>query len=194
MTETVANLAVEVSARTDDARARLQELETLGERFAGRLSRSFEEVALDGEGLRGVLQNLALDLSRLALRSAFAPLETAFASAFAGLAGGVQPFGGGGVVQRAMPVPFADGGVISAPVAFPLRGGRTGVAGEAGPEAILPLARGRDGRLGVQAEGGGGVINISVNISTPDIEGFRRNRGEIGAQIARAASRGQRNL
>jgi len=194
MAETVADIAIEVSARTDDARARLKDLESLGERFAGRMSRSLEAVALDGEGLRSVLQNLALDLSRLALRSAFAPIESAVGGLFGGLTGGVLPFARGGVLQQAMPVPFADGGVVSAPVAFPLRGGRTGVAGEAGPEAILPLARGRDGRLGVRAGGGTDALSVTVNISTPDVEGFRRNRGEIGAQIARAASRGQRNL
>jgi len=194
MAETVADLAIEVSARTDEARAQLKELETLGERFAGRLGRSFERVALDGAGLRDVLQNLALDLSRMAFQSAFAPVESAIASAFGGLAGGTVPFAAGGLVQQAMPVPFADGGVVSAPVAFPLRGGRTGVAGEAGPEAILPLSRGPDGRLGVRAEGAAGATNVTVNISTPDIEGFRQNQGQITAQIARAVGRGQRNL
>lgn len=194
MAETVADLAIEVSARTDDARARLKELENLGESFAGRMSRSLEAVALDGEGLRGVLQNLALDLSRLALRSAFTPIESAVGGLFGGLAGGVLPFAKGGVLQQAMPVPFADGGVVSAPVAFPLRSGRTGLAGEAGPEAILPLARGRDGRLGVRAGGGTGALSVTVNISTPDIEGFRQSGGQISAQIARAVQRGQRNL
>jgi phage-related minor tail protein len=194
MTETVANLAVEVSARTEDARARLQELETLGERFAGRLGRSFERVALDGAGLRDVLQNLAVDLSRIAFRSALAPIEGAFSSALSGLTGSVLPFARGGGLQQAMPVPFADGGVISAPVAFPLRGGRTGLAGEAGPEAILPLSRGRDGRLGVRAEAADRPSSITINISTPDIEGFRQSQGELSAQIARAVSRGQRNL
>lgn len=194
MAETVADLAIEVSARTDDARARLKELETLGERFAGRLGQSFEALALDGASLRETLRNLALDLSQMALRSAFAPIESAIAGAFSGLAGGAAPFARGGVVQQAMPVPFAEGGVISAPAAFPLRGGRTGLMGEDGPEAILPLARGRDGRLGVQAEGAPSNTNVTVNIQTPDLEGFRQSRGQITAQLARAVGRGQRNL
>lgn len=47
-------------------------------------------------------------------------------------------------------VPFANGGILSGPTVFPL-----GLAGEAGPEAIMPLQRGPDGRLGVAAHGGG---------------------------------------
>ena len=46
-----------------------------------------------------------------------------------------------------------------------------GLMGEAGPEAIMPLARGADGKLGVRG-GGGGAVNITMNISTPDVAGF----------------------
>jgi TP901 family phage tail tape measure protein len=48
---------------------------------------------------------------------------------------------------------FASGGVVNSPTLFPMRGG-TGLMGEAGPEAIMPLTRGRNGKLGVQAVGG----------------------------------------
>jgi len=47
---------------------------------------------------------------------------------------------------------------------FPMRGG-TGLMGEAGPEAIMPLSRGADGRLGVRTQGGGGT-HVTMNIST----------------------------
>lgn len=100
----------------------------------------------------------------------------------------------GGVLQGGTPVPFANGGVISSPIAFPLAGGRTGIAGEAGSEAIMPLARGPDGRLGVVARGSGGGAPITINISTPDIEGFNRSQSQVAAMIARAAALGQRNL
>lgn len=50
-------------------------------------------------------------------------------------------------------MPFAAGGVVSAPTMFPMRGG-LGMMGEAGPEAIMPLARAPGGRLGVQAVSG----------------------------------------
>jgi len=64
--------------------------------------------------------------------------------------------------------------------------------GEAGPEAIMPLSRGADGKLGVRAQSGGSV-NVTMNISTPDVQGFQRSQGQIATQMARALGRGQRN-
>jgi len=75
---------------------------------------------------------------------------------------------------------------------FPMRGGM-GLMGEAGPEAVMPLARGLDGRLGVAASGGGSTV-INVNISTPDLAGFQRSRGQVAAQLARAVARGNGRL
>jgi phage-related minor tail protein len=87
-----------------------------------------------------VLRSLALALSSHALEAALAPITSVLGKSVAGLFG------------TALKVPFASGGVIASPVAFPLGGTRhVGIAGEAGPEAILPLSRGADGRLGVRA-------------------------------------------
>ena len=66
--------------------------------------------------------------------------------------------------------------------------------GEAGPEAIMPLARGADGRLGVRSAGGGGrPVQVVMNISTPDVQGFQRSQGQIATQMSRALGHGQRN-
>jgi len=55
----------------------------------------------------------------------------------------------GAAYDRGTLVPFAYGGVVGGPAMFGMTGGRTGLMGEAGPEGIMPLRRGRDGRLGV---------------------------------------------
>lgn len=62
---------------------------------------------------------------------------------------------------------FADGGVVNNPTFFGMSGNRTGLMGEAGPEAIMPLKRGSDGKLGVAVNGGSVSESISVtnNIS-----------------------------
>lgn len=64
-------------------------------------------------------------------------------------------FGGGNVI------PFARGGILSQPTVFGMANGSSGVAGEAGNEAVLPLKRGNDGKLGV---GGGGSGAVSITI------------------------------
>lgn len=80
---------------------------------------------------------------------------------FAGLFGSAN----GNVFSAGNAVAFANGGVVGGPTFFPMRDGRTGLMGEAGPEAIMPLKRGPDGKLGVQSSGGGGTTNnINVNV------------------------------
>ncbi|HAB02361.1 MAG TPA: phage tail tape measure protein, partial [Pseudomonas sp.] len=76
---------------------------------------------------------------------------------------------------------FADGGaftnsIVSTPTAFGMAGGRVGVMGEAGDEAIMPLTRTSGGQLGVRAVGGGGTsisLSAPVNLVTED----RSNEG-----------------
>jgi lambda family phage tail tape measure protein len=106
--------------------------------------------------------------------------------------GGVMPFANGGAFAQGRVMPFAKGGVVSSPMNFAMRGGM-GLMGEAGPEAIMPLARGADGRLGVQAGGGGRPVTVVMNITTPDVGSFQRSQSQIAAGAARALSRGQRN-
>ena len=71
----------------------------------------------------------------------------------AAIAGAVKKMFGladGGVIQGGSIKPYAKGGVVAAPTLFPMAGGDIGLMGEAGPEAIMPLKRGSDGRLGVE--------------------------------------------
>jgi phage-related minor tail protein len=56
----------------------------------------------------------------------------------------------------------------------------------------MPLARGPDGKLGLPGAGGG-ATNIVMNITTPDLQGFKRSQNQIAAQMSRALGRGNRN-
>jgi phage-related minor tail protein len=185
--------AVAVRTGTQEMQRSLNELDQVGRRFSFTLSRGFADIAVKGKGLNDVLRSLGSSLSQLVLRAALRPLTDQLGGLLAGLVQGGFGFAKGGALQQRMPVPFAAGGVIGSPVTFPLAGGRLGVAGERGAEAILPLARGADGRLGVAAQGGGGVA-VTFNVTTPDAESFRRSESQVAAMLARAVAMGQRNL
>ena len=190
---TIEKRTVEFDADTRKLDEKIFNSEKLGKQFSFNLLNAFDAIAIKGKSLESVFKSLALSLSSSILKQAFAPLQQGLAKQFSGLFGGLLPYANGGVLRGGTPVPFASGGVISSPIAFPLSGGRTGIAGERGAEAIMPLTRGPDGRLGVSAQGGGGP-SITINISTPDVESFSRSQTQVAAMIARAASLGQRNL
>jgi phage-related minor tail protein len=191
--DTAPTLTVRIDADTSDLQAQLNEAAKLGTRFGNTLSQSFADLVVRGRSFGDVLSSLTLRLSEIALKAAFKPLTDSLGGALAGAFTGTA-FANGGVIQRGLPVPFAQGGVIASPIAFPLAGGQTGIAGERGAEAILPLARGPDGRLGVRADGAGAGVSVTFNVATPDIESFRRSETQLAAMLARAVGQGQRNL
>lgn len=162
----------------------------LSKGFAASLGTAFEGLVFKGRSLGDTFRSLVLSLSQLALAAAFKPMQDGFGSIFQGLLtgglGGLQ-IGGGAAI------PFAKGGVIASPVSFPLGSG-SGIAGERGAEAIMPLARGPDGRLGVAASGAGSGVHVTFNVSASDVESFRRSETQLAALLARAVGHGQRNL
>jgi lambda family phage tail tape measure protein len=82
-------------------------------------------------------------------------------------------------------VPFAQGGIVNRPTLFPFAKG-TGLMGEAGPEAIMPLKRGSDGRLGVA--GGSGTTNVVVNVDATgsSVQGDQGQGAALGRAVASA--------
>lgn len=85
-------------------------------------------------------------------------------------------------------VPFAYGGVVNRATTFPMADGRIGLMGEAGPEAILPLKRDSQGRLGVSAGGSqtvNNVTNVTMNVKATDADSFRRSRKQISQDLRR---------
>ncbi len=160
-----------------------REVEGLSRSFSTGLRRAFDGVVFDGMRMQDALRGIAQTMTTSVYNTAMKPVQNAFGSL---LAQGVS--GAMGAIM-----PFAKGGVISQATAFPMRGGTTGLMGEAGPEAIMPLSRGPDGRLGVRAAGQGQAVNVTFNVSTPDVAGFQRSQTQIAAQMSRLLAQGNRN-
>jgi len=89
----------------------------------------------------------------------------------------------GNVIANNKIVPYAKGGLIERPTIFPLADGAA-LAGEAGVEAILPLRRGKNGKLGVEANGGGiGNIVVNVDASGSSVEGNSQQSAQLGKML-----------
>lgn len=114
-----------------------------------------------------LLSDLAKIMSQMAMMQAVKGIGSAFGWGSAATAS-VTPNADGGVYQSA-DLSRYSGTVVNRPTFFAFAKG-AGVMGEAGPEAILPLRRGADGKLGVVADiGGSGMVmfapqyNIEIN-------------------------------
>lgn len=159
----------------------------VGQELALVFSSAAGQAITEWQGFSKLLKGIVADVGQIALKKTVTePLTNwlsdslkgfSFASLFA--ADG-HAFSGGRLV------PFASGGIVGSPTLFKFSGG-TGLMGEAGPEAIMPLKRGRDGKLGVAA-GGGRAMNLTINIDS------RTDAATIAETVTRAVTAGQRQM
>lgn len=188
------DVTVRISADTQPFQDALQNLEKLSASFGSQLTGALKSAVVSGKDLDEILRRIGLNLAGLALEQGLKPLQSLAGGLVSSLLGGLSgllPFAKGGVPGHV--VPFASGGVVSSPSYFPV-GRNVGVMGEAGPEAILPLQRSADGRLGVATNGGGSSINVVLNVTTPDATSFRKSEAQVTGLLARAVSRGTRTF
>ncbi len=150
------------------------------------LTAGFGAATTSGKSFNDTLATIAQSLAKMALRAGTKSLAEGLVSGLGSMFSG--SFGGDAPVA-----PFADGGVVASPTYF-ANGGSIGLMGERGAEAIMPLARGPDGKLGVISQGSGAPVAVTVNIAAQDVESFRRSEAQITGALARAVARGQRNL
>ncbi|PPD44496.1 MAG: phage tail protein [Methylocystis sp.] len=167
-------------------RSLLDQINGSAEKVSRTLLNGFGAAAASGKSFNETLSTIGMSLARLALREGTKALTQGLVNSLGGMFS--QAFNSQSVT------PFAQGGVIASPAYFN-NGTTVGLMGERGAEAVMPLARGADGRLGVVAGGSGArPVAVTVNIAAQDIDSFRRSEAQISSALARAVARGQRNL
>lgn len=192
MTDETFVLGIEIDHSAAEQSFKL--LEDSAKRFGSTVTGAFRSAIINGKSFEDTLRGLAMSFAGGALNRGLKPLEGILngigGQLFGGLAG-IRPFAAGGVAATGA---FGGGGgIVAAPTYFPTGSG-LGLMGEAGAEAILPLRRAPDGRLGVAAHSASGSPPIVINIATPDVAGFERSQSQISAALARAVARGQRGI
>ena len=127
---------------------------------------------------RSLANSIIADMARVAIQQLITKPFTNF------LDGLFSPNAKGNAFVDGKVEKYAYGGVVKKPTLFPMANG-IGLMGEAGAEAILPLRRGSNGKLGVQSTGGGfGNIVVNVDASGSSVEGSQEGGRELGRVIA----------
>jgi hypothetical protein len=146
--------APRAAAEIANVRVATEEVGKAAQQLHSTLGTAFVDLVTGAKSFSEALSEVASQLAKMLAQSAFNGLFGG-----GGLLSGI--FGGGGGRVAA----FASGGVVNGPTLFPMANG-TGLMGEAGPEAIMPLTR-VGGKLGVRAAGGGGtVINVDARYAS----------------------------
>ena len=136
---------------------------------------------------KGMLRNILLEIYKQQVAKPAAEgignlLRKGAMAIFGG--GQTTPSAYGNIFQNGSVKAFANGGVVNGATFFPMTNG-TGLMGEAGPEAIMPLKRGPNGRLGVEASGGQQVVvNQSFNFAANGDESVKKIIAQAAPQIA----------
>ena len=182
-----------LAAEWDDVSRQMEEATAS---FASSSADAIARFVTTGKADFGSLaQSIIQDIIRIQIQQATAPFLRSLGGILGGTASAAPSFAGmldgsaltfsasGNAFGRSGIIPFARGGIVDRPTLFPFARG-TGLMGEAGPEAIMPLARDGAGRLGVRTQGGAqpsvtvNVVNqssqpVDVQRSAPRVDGDR---------------------
>lgn len=184
--------AVEAALNKVDAtfKARQETLMHFADEFGGAIAdvvsgtKSLQQAF--GDLARSVIQELVQMTVKMLI---FRALASAFPSVFGPTGGGSSisidtPLGyaKGGAFSGGNVIPFAVGGLVNGPTMFPMSGGRTGLMGEAGPEAVMPLARDSQGRLGVRAANSNAPQVVEIHVVRGEM--FEPVVGQISGNVA----------
>lgn len=130
---------------------------------------------------QAIIQNLLEQISLEQTLNAIRGISKGIGMAMAGVMAA-----DGAVFQNGNVVPFARGGVVNKPTLFPMANGGTGLMGEAGAEAVMPLRRMSNGRLGVEAQNDKSAVQVNIyNQSDAQIQTRKRDNGSMDIIISK---------
>lgn len=177
---------------------RAQELATIFENVGNSFGQFTTELIFGANSAIEAIENLTRAITEMVFQELVAKKIASFVST--GLSGFFSaapaidapavgppfiPSAKGNVLDNGRIVPFASGGIVDVPSFFPMASGNVGLMGEAGPEAIMPLSRGKDGKLGVMMPNGNAPV-VHIHITTPDADSFRRSASQVASKMRSA--------
>jgi lambda family phage tail tape measure protein len=144
--------------------------------WGNKAADTFADFVVDGKAsFSNLINSMLKDIVRLQAKQYLDPITKGASGFLSGMFDNIFGKSGSSVqlatggVMSGPGISAFSGSIVNRPTLFPFAKG-IGLMGEAGEEAILPLKRGADGKLGVAGGGGGGVtvvqhLNFSVGVA-----------------------------
>ena len=165
-----------------------QKQKELADTIANTFGDAFMSIVDGTKSAKDAFKDMARDIIKqlyriLVVEQMVNSISGAIQGSFGGAPQGPMP--SGNAVPDTRMFKYANGGVVNSPTTFGMSGGKTGLMGEAGPEAIMPLKRGANGKLGVQMEGGGATTVVqNFNFSANGDDSVKRIIAQAAPKIA----------
>jgi phage-related minor tail protein len=167
----------EAQLKTINAKTKVNS--NLGKDLGLTFKSAFEDAIVEGKKFGDVLKSLEQDIIRILTRRIVTDPLT---KGIDGILDSFE-FNADGGVYNSPSLSNYSGQVVSKPTMFAFASG-AGIMGEAGAEGIFPLKRGKDGKLGVSAEGAmGGGTNVVVNLIESPGNGGQVNQQQNGNNL-----------
>jgi hypothetical protein len=166
--------------RLDLGTEAISKQKSMAEELGLTFTSAFEDAVAGGKSFSDVLKGIEQDIIKLLVRKTVTePLLEGvkgvdFGSIFSGLFANAK----GGVYTSPSLHSYANT-VQTSPKTFAFANG--GVFAEAGPEAIMPLSRGADGKLGVKSSGSAGVV-VNINNNANGTRATQSTRQDAGGK------------
>lgn len=163
--ESATTAAKSLKDKADEQKGLMKDLISAAEGYGKKMGDAFVDWMVGAKtDFKSMVASMMTEMAKmLAYQALFKPLTQAIGGFFG------MSFNNGAVFSGGAPSAFANG-LISSPTTFGMAGGGTGMAGESGTEAIMPLRRDANGRLGVSGGGGGGNLNNTININISNVK------------------------
>lgn len=173
---------------------KMQQIKQLADNVGDAFSYALGDIVVNAKNANEALNDLLLTVYKLVFNEVVGkPIAAAISSGLFGIFGGLFTAGVGAkglAYDSGGVVPMAAGGIVRSPTRVPMAKG-SALMGEQGAEAVFPLTKMSDGRLGLSADVGnrGNPTVVNINITAKDVDSFRRSQPQIAAAMQRAASR-----
>lgn len=191
------------AAGVDKLKTKTEELKDTANEMKDTFKSAFKDLAKGAKSFGEVVKDVLNKIADRLLDSAFDNLWGGVTSGKSGggflgsLLGSIFPSAKGNVFSNGSALKaYAKGGIVNGATTFPMRGNQTGLMGEAGPEAIVPLSRGPGGKLGIQSSGGGSAVEVVGGDLTLSDNGSIMAQFQVMSQqsVAKSVSASQKSF